>query len=132
MKVKRSKPITEHTHMHTAQRVHCLKLSVLFPRALAAAACGPERELGMLSLKAPSNSPTLSSSNSSTRKKRRRKGGAHGVMTTDDINTASSVELVCKCTLNFSSVTNHTVQLNYLEFYMSDASLIAMCYATLR
>ena len=86
----------------------------------------------MLSLEAPSNSPTLSSSNSSTRKKRRRrkggKGGAHGVMTTDDINTASSVELVCKCTRNFSSVTNHTVQLNYLEFY---TCLIAMCYATL-
>ena len=67
-------------------------------RALAAAACGPEKELGLLPLKAPSNSPTVSSDSSARwRKKRRGRGaGKPGIMTTDDVTTSTSVDLVCK------------------------------------
>lgn len=81
-------------------------------RALAAAACGPERELGLLPLKAPYNSPTVSGSSPSKRKRRGRMGthGRHGVMTTDDITTATTAELV----LQILYLRNF---MNYIMYY---------------
>ncbi|CAI8005307.1 hypothetical protein GBAR_LOCUS4137, partial [Geodia barretti] len=75
--------------------VRILCEGVTYTGALVTAACGPERELGLLPLKAPSNSPTVSSDSSARwRKKRRGRGaGKPGIMTTDDVTTATSVDL---------------------------------------
>ena len=77
---------------------------------------GPEKELGMLALEAPGNSPTVTGSPTKKIKKaacaagrerggkkgERSRGGGGGMMTTDDLLTATSVQLVytqlkCAC-----------------------------------
>ncbi|CAI8047058.1 Cilia- and flagella-associated protein 47 [Geodia barretti] len=82
-------------YLHYLRHSQALRLWNRRERALVAAACGPERELGLLPLKAPSNSPTVSSDSSARwRKKRRGRGaGKPGIMTTDDVTTATSVDL---------------------------------------
>lgn len=71
---------------------------------------GPEKDLGIIALKAPTNSPTVSSSPSKKKtatakereggreggkEKRRRGRAAAGVLTTDKMLNATSTELVC-------------------------------------
>ena len=79
--------------------VHIYTCTSSHNRALSDAMQGPESDLGILALKAPSNSPTLSGSPSKRgRRRRRRRGerGSGGVMTTDDLLNDTSVELVCE------------------------------------
>ena len=84
---------------------YCKFLSLC--RSLSDAVRGPERELGVLSLKAPRNCPTLSTSpgrKKATGRREMRGGGEgdrgggekgnRGVMTTNDLLKATSVELV--------------------------------------
>ena len=78
-------------------------------RALSNVMRAPEKELGMLAVTAPSNSPTVSAGSPSKKKttsggKRKRRGGARGgrggrgsgggMMTIDDVLNATSDELV--------------------------------------
>ena len=68
-------------------------------RTLSNAARGPDSDLGMLTLNAPSNSPTVAGSPSKRGWRRRRgkkeKEGSGGIMTTDDLLHNTSIELVC-------------------------------------
>ena len=68
-------------------------------RALSNAARGPDSELGMLTLNAPTNSPTVAGSPSKRdrrRRKKKEKKRSEGIMTTNDlVHDTTSVELVC-------------------------------------
>ena len=68
-------------------------------RTLSNAARGPDSDLGMLTLNAPSNSPTVAGSPSKRGRRRKRgkkeKEGSGGIMTTDDLLHDTSIELVC-------------------------------------
>ena len=59
--------------------------------------CGPEKELGMLALKAPDNSPSKirTATVKETEGRKGREKGRGGVLTTDTMLNATSIELVC-------------------------------------
>ena len=67
-------------------------------RALSNAMCGPEKELGMLAVKAPDNSPSKlrTATVKETEGGKGRRGGRRvgGVLTTDTMLNATSAELV--------------------------------------
>lgn len=112
-------------------------VTFLHYRELSSAMCGPEKDLGMLALKAPGNSPTVSSSpgkkktarvrereggRGGGKEKGRRGGAAGGVLTTDKMLSATSIELVCTCTstihvcaLLYMYVHEFSIMLTYLK-----------------